>query len=118
MRKVGSINTEADAHLEERMAGFQQHLDRCRVQFEQALAARGIGEALQTKDAQGIAQYADVVARLASVREGEGKYLWALRDQVKETVIDLRDDVPPWRSLANATVLEVLERCVELEEGL
>jgi cell division protein FtsB len=116
MRKVGSINTEADAHLEESMAGFQQHLNRCLVRCEQL----GLVDALQSFEARGVAQYGNVLARLAAVQqsEGEGKYLKALRDQVKETVVDLRDDVPEWKSLANATVLEVVGRCVELEEGL
>lgn len=116
MRKVGSINTAADAHLEEKMAGFQQHLDRCLARCEQM----GLVAGLQSFEARGVAQYGNVMARLAAVQqgEGEGKYLKALRDQVKETVIDLRDDVPDWKGLANATVLEVLERCVELEEGL
>lgn len=118
MRKVGSTGVEADSHLEDSLAGFQRHLDQCVLQFEGMV--EGLGVSLQSGAARSVAQYSDVVSRLVSVRdrEGEGKYLWALRDQVKETVIDIRDDVPEWKSLANATVLEVLERCVELGEDM
>ena len=117
MRKVG-VTGAADAHLEESLASFQAHWDRSVVQWDSLRAGRGLEGAIQSHLSLAVAQYASVLERLGRVRDldSEGKYLSALREEVRGAVGDLRDGgTPEWRLLATATVLEVLERCVELE---
>jgi hypothetical protein len=109
MRKVGV----SDGHLEGQIAACQAHLDRCLAECENLASSRGMVEALQGFAARGVAQYGLVVERLSAARESG--CVQALRDASLRTVDDIREGVDEWRMLANATILEVLAKCVEVE---
>jgi hypothetical protein len=107
MRKVGV----SDGHLEGQIAVFQAHLDSCLAECENLVASRGMIPALQSPAARGVAQYGLVVERLSSVDDCAA----ALRSEAARVVSEIREGVDEWRMLANATILEVLAKCVEVE---
>lgn len=116
MRKVGVTDTEADALLESKIASYTAELERCARGFESALNAQGIGTALQTAEAERVAQYEKIVKVLTTVQEKGGGYAGWVMCESKEAVEVMRDpEAPNWRRLALASILEVLIECAGLE---
>lgn len=118
MRKVEDTDTEADSHLEGKLASFQEHLDRCRRQFDATVAAGGNDAAMRSQEAQNIAQYSYVIMVLQGIQgdNSESKWRDALVEWSFEAVSLMREgDVPRWKSLATATILEVVSECVRSE---
>lgn len=117
MRKVGVEETESDSWLEGRIASFQEHLGRCQRQFQAIQSESGLEAALRSQDAQNIAQYSYVVEALEAIRveEGDRKWIDALAAWAQEAVSQIREgDVPRWKSLGTATILEVVSECCKV----
>lgn len=116
MRKVGVTATEADALLESKIAAYTAELERCARGFRSALEAQGIGTALQTAEAERVAQYEEILRHLRAVQEKGGDYAGWVMCESKEAVEVMREaDAPNWRRLALAAVLEALIECAGLE---
>lgn len=105
MRKVG------DSNLEERLGLYRKNLDTCRAEFNEVFSSDGLESALGSLEARNLAQYAEVVRLLEELSEGDP--VENLARISREAVEALRgSDTPRWRSLALATVLEVLAASV------
>lgn len=116
MRKVGVTGTEADAHLESKIAAYTAELERCVQSFQSIAEAQGTSAALQTSAAERIAQYDKVVKVLTTVQEKGGDYAGWVMCESKEAAEVMRDsEAPNWRRLALASILEALIECAGLE---
>jgi hypothetical protein len=117
MRKVGESKTQGEQLLEDKfLSSYSDHLERWMRDFNSTFQSHGMDRALQSQDAQRVAQYSHVVQELSGILEkGEGLEV-ALDRWIAVAVAELRDmDTPRWKSLATATVLEALQECVGLE---
>lgn len=111
MRKVGVVEGEDNLRLDCMVERYEGHLAGCLKDFQNIHDLHGLEEALQSAHARGVAQYSHVIDVLRSLldSEEEGKYKSALEDQSRQAVGVLRDaNVPDWKRLAVADILEVL----------
>jgi hypothetical protein len=112
MRNVGESNTDSVRHLEDRIGYYSSHLDAQVLQFKSIQQSMGLEEALKSTAAQLVAQYHEVVSALSSVLEDGGDCAGNLACFASAAVMQTRDlDIPRWKSLATATILEVLVEC-------
>lgn len=118
MRRIDHSDSDADSHLDGKIASFHDHLERCHNQFETVFSEESIEAALQTQDAQSIAQFSYTIKVLEGIRDDDGEDKWrkALSEWSAEAIALLRDsDAPRWKSLATATILEAIHECSRIE---
>lgn len=110
MRKVGS--EAVMPHIEEKIALYSGWLEDAKQRFMDQAASQGLEAALQGSDAMLVALNHEVVSELSRVSESDVPLASHLACFASAAVEQLRDDeVPRWKRLALAAILEVLVGC-------
>lgn len=110
MRKVGS--EAVMPRLEEKIAQYSGWLEQAKERFMDQAASMGLEVALQGDDAMIVALNQEVVSELSRVSESDVPVASHLACFAAAAVEQLRDDeVPRWKRLALAAILEVLVGC-------